>query len=46
VLERRFPAPPDTHRDQRRALGMLVRKGYDAEVASDAIRCYLSAATP
>jgi regulatory protein len=38
LLRRRFPAPPETPRDRDRALGMLVRKGYDLELAYDAIR--------
>jgi regulatory protein len=37
-LRRRFPAPPETDRDRERALGMLVRRGYDLELAYDAIR--------
>ena len=37
-LQRRFPAPPETDRDRDRALGMLVRRGYDLELAYDAIR--------
>jgi regulatory protein len=38
ILRRRFPAAPDTDRDRERALGMLVRKGYDLELAYDAVR--------
>jgi regulatory protein len=38
LLARRFPAPPQTPRDRDRALGMLVRKGYDLELAYDALR--------
>ena len=38
LLRRRFPAPPETDRDRDRALGMLVRRGYDLELAYDAIR--------
>ena len=37
-LRRRFPAPPESDRDRDRALGMLVRRGYDLELAYDAIR--------
>jgi len=37
VLERRFPAPPSTPRERDRALGVLVRKGYDLELAHDAL---------
>ena len=38
LLQRRFPEPPATPRDCERALGMLVRKGYELELAHDAIR--------
>ncbi|HMJ37522.1 MAG TPA: RecX family transcriptional regulator [Baekduia sp.] len=40
VLSRRFREPPETDRDRERALGFLVRKGYELEVAYDAIRAY------
>ncbi len=40
VLRRRFPSPPDDAGAQRRALGVLARKGYDSELAGDAIRAY------
>jgi len=40
LLARRFPALLQTERDRARALGMLVRKGYDLEAAHDAIRAY------
>lgn len=38
LLEQRFPVAPETRRDRDRALGMLVRKGYALELASDALR--------
>jgi len=38
LLRRRFPAVPETARDRDRALGMLVRKGYELELAYDALR--------
>jgi regulatory protein len=38
LLRRRFPAALDSDRDRDRALGMLVRKGYELEVAYDAVR--------
>jgi regulatory protein len=38
VLRRRFPVPPATDRDRDRALGVLVRKGYDLDLAYDAVR--------
>ncbi|HZU61639.1 MAG TPA: RecX family transcriptional regulator [Solirubrobacteraceae bacterium] len=37
VLRRRFPSPPVTSRDRGRALGVLMRKGYEYEVAVDAL---------
>ncbi|MCW2994556.1 MAG: hypothetical protein JWQ18_2051 [Conexibacter sp.] len=40
TLSRRFPAPPETPKDRDRALGFLVRKGYEMETAYDAIRAY------
>jgi regulatory protein len=40
VLQRRFRVPPETDRDRERALGVLVRKGYELEIAYDAIRAY------
>jgi regulatory protein len=38
ILARRFPEPPATPRDRDRALGILLRKGYELELAHDAIR--------
>jgi len=38
LLRRRFPEPPADDRGRERALGMLVRKGYDLELAYDAVR--------
>jgi regulatory protein len=38
LLQRRFPTPPETPQDLERALGFLVRKGYDLELAHDALR--------
>jgi regulatory protein len=40
VLRRRFRVVPETDRDRERALGFLVRKGYELELAYDAIRAY------
>jgi regulatory protein len=37
LLERRFPAPPRDRRERDRALGVLLRKGYDPELALDAL---------
>ena len=38
LLRRRWREPPATDRERDRALGFLVRKGYDLELAYDAIR--------
>jgi regulatory protein len=43
LLARRFPAPPETPRDRDRALGFLVRKGYDLDLAYDALRRHAQA---
>ena len=40
LLARRFPSPPREERDLNRALGLLVRRGYELELAHDAIRAY------
>jgi regulatory protein len=40
VLRRRFPRAPSDDRDRERALGVLVRKGYDLELAYDAVRAF------
>lgn len=41
LLRRRFPAPAEDRRERERALGMLLRKGYDVEVALDAIAAHV-----
>jgi regulatory protein len=38
VLQRRFREPPTSERDRERALGILVRKGYESDVAYEAVR--------
>ena len=40
LLQRRFPALDDEPRERRRAYGVLVRKGYDHELAWEAIRAH------
>jgi regulatory protein len=40
VLRRRFPSAPGDDRARDRALGVLVRKGYDLELAYDAVRAF------
>ena len=37
LLRRRFPGPPRERRERDRALGVLLRKGFDGEVALDAL---------
>jgi regulatory protein len=46
LLRRRVPTVPSTPRERDRALGMLVRKGYDLELAYDALRRYAGADAP
>lgn len=43
LLRRRVPAIPESARERDRALGMLVRKGYELELARDALRRYAGA---
>jgi regulatory protein len=40
LLHRRFPDPPRERRERDRALGVLLRKGYDSELAHDALTAY------
>ena len=40
LLRRRFPDPPQDRRDRNRALGMLLRKGYESELAVDALAAH------
>jgi len=44
LLRRRFPALGDDPRERHRAYGVLVRKGYDQELAWDAIRAHAGGA--
>jgi regulatory protein len=37
LLRRRFPSPPRDRRERERALGMLLRRGYDSDLALEAI---------
>jgi regulatory protein len=46
LLRRRFPSPVGDRRERERALGMLLRKGYDSELALDAIAVHTRAAIP
>jgi regulatory protein len=40
VLRRRFPVPPGDRRQRDRALGVLLRKGYDTDLALEALSAY------
>ena len=40
LLRRRFPRPPQERRDRDRALGVLLRKGYEQELAIDALNAH------
>jgi regulatory protein len=40
LLRRRFSAAPRDRRERDRALGVLIRKGYDPELALDALAAY------
>jgi regulatory protein len=40
LLRRRFPSPLHDRRTRERALGVLLRKGYDRELALDAVRAH------
>ena len=40
LLRRRCRVVPANERERERALGMLVRKGYDLELAYDAVRTF------
>lgn len=44
LLRRRFPDPPRERRDRDRALSMLLRKGYESELALDALTAHARAA--
>ena len=40
LLRRRFPDPPRGRRERDRALGVLQRKGYESELALDALTAH------
>jgi regulatory protein len=42
LLRRRFPSLSGERRERERALGVLIRKGYDADLALDAIAIHLN----
>lgn len=43
LLRRRFPTPPRDRRERDRALGVLLRKGYEPELALDALAAFAQA---
>lgn len=45
LLQRRLREPPTDDRGREKALGLLVRKGYELEVAYDAVRAFERAGT-
>jgi regulatory protein len=46
LLRQRFPQPPADRRERDRALGVLLRKGYEMELALDALSAYRFAPPP
>jgi regulatory protein len=44
VLRRRFAVPPRDRRERDRALGVLLRKGYEQDVALEALSTYIRGA--
>ena len=40
LLARRLPGAPGDDRERERALGLLVRRGYEKELAYDAVRAF------
>lgn len=43
LLRRRFPQPPGDRRSRDRALGVLLRKGYEPDLALEALALHTSA---
>jgi regulatory protein len=43
LLRKRFPAPPDDRRGRDRALGVLLRKGYEPDLALEALAAHAGA---
>jgi hypothetical protein len=46
LLRRRFPTPVGDRRERERALGVLLRKGYDSELALEAIASHTRELAP
>jgi regulatory protein len=40
ALRTRYPVPPADRRERERALGFLLRKGYESELALDALNAH------
>lgn len=40
LLRRRIARPPESDRERERALGLLSRRGYELELAYDAVRAF------
>lgn len=40
LLRRRYGAPPEDAHERNRMLGLLLRKGYDSELAYEALRVF------
>jgi regulatory protein len=40
LLRRRIGRPPQSDRERERALGLLARRGYEVELAYDAVRAF------
>ena len=45
VLRRRCPEPPRERRERDHALGILLRKGYESELALEALQVHLAEST-
>jgi regulatory protein len=41
LLQQRFPRGPAQPRDRDKAFGILIRKGYDSDLAADAVRAWV-----
>lgn len=46
LLRRRFPSPEGDRRERERALGVLLRKGYDTDLALEAITAHARESAP
>lgn len=40
LLRQRFPIPPEARRERDRALGMLLRRGYQSDLAIEALHAH------